>query len=418
MEGTLRQRHTKLDESKLGEDSVDQMIVLAERLREASGGEIDESAIQAVAEATGAPLEYVRLAVKLRTEKEKHGFLATVRSQFFTLEPQTRRFVIAGLTASGCALLIDIEKRIALSTGQPFNRVFSMLALCLAGVGLYNIGISRDTRQAAISGAIFGAGYCLMQSVFGLLLGLRMYSPPELMVVMAIAGAVMGAAIQKIVERNREKLGLKDPVQERQELLRQLHHLREKLHTGEQSLTFVSVDIVGSTRLKQQADPLAVEYTFNEYLHFVERVTTRYGGRVHSTAGDGVISAFDSPSQAFLAAKNIQTEILELNTFRNKIGSPIVLRCGMHTGTVVTPEAGDVTSLNFADVIDIASHLQKVAPPGGIAVSDMTAHHLPGGPDSVGTTRVEAHDTRGVVWSPRTSLTAASLNAPPLPNQA
>src|SRR5579884_327393 len=86
----LTQRLAELNETVLSEDSVDQMLILAERLRAANGGELDESAMQAVSEATGAPLDYVRLAVKLRSERQKKNFLATLRTQFLTLEPHTR----------------------------------------------------------------------------------------------------------------------------------------------------------------------------------------------------------------------------------------------------------------------------------------------------------------------------------------
>src|SRR5262249_37432708 len=168
-----------------------------------------------------------------------------------------------------------------------------------------------------------------------------------------------GLLVFKIVDTYRAKLGLIDPVKERQELLKQLVDIQDKLRSGEQTISFLSVDIVGSTRMKQIADPLSVEFTFTEYHKFVEMIARRYGGRVHSTAGDGMTLAFDSPSQAFGAARTIQTGVIELNTFRNKIGVPIVLRCGVHTGTVMAPDASDVTTINFADVIDISAHLQK-----------------------------------------------------------
>ena len=91
---------------KLGmtDDSVEQMLILAERLRESNGGELDESAILAVAEATGAPVEYVRLAVKLRSEKEKRSFVANLRSQYRTLEPHTRRYVLSGAAAASAPI--------------------------------------------------------------------------------------------------------------------------------------------------------------------------------------------------------------------------------------------------------------------------------------------------------------------------
>jgi len=407
------------------------MLILAERLRAANGGDLDESAMQAVAEATGAPLEYVRLAVKIRSEKREKSLLASLRSQFFTLDPQTRRFVMAGALGSGTALLADIEDKMAQvhqlrfmagEASSHYNQygVFAMLAIFLALAGVAVSALSRDRRTAAISGAIFGGGAYLMRSVFGFLLAVNMNVEPLAVIFIAALGAVVGVVSNRIVSKNRERLGLKDPAADRQDLLRQLHHLREKLHSGQQTLTFVSIDIVGSTKLKQNAlDPLAVEFTFNEYQNFVERVVHEHRGRVHSTAGDGAICAFENPVDAFAAAKHVQAGILEVNTFRNKLGAPIVLRCGIHSGTVVTPEAGDITSVNFNEVIDIASHLEKAAPPGGIAVSEASAMQLPGGLDSVGPVRIRSQETGAAIWVSRNAHAAGMRSSsPPVPNPA
>ncbi|HJP82015.1 MAG TPA: hypothetical protein VJ835_00795, partial [Fimbriimonadaceae bacterium] len=65
------QLHTEPSAPEITDDGVQQMLELAERLRSANGGDLDEAAIQAVAEATSAPLEYVRLALRIRGEKKK-----------------------------------------------------------------------------------------------------------------------------------------------------------------------------------------------------------------------------------------------------------------------------------------------------------------------------------------------------------
>ena len=401
------------------DDGVEQMLILAERLREANGGELDESAILAVAEATGAPVEYVRLAVKLRSEKEKKSFLANLRSQYRTLEPHTRRYVISGAAAASAALLCAADERLAYihsAAAQSSDYgIFTMIGTLCGVVGFYNVFLSRDVKTAAMSGAFLSGGLFLMRSVFEMLFAVPAQVDTAFFLPVTILGALGGMALFHFGNKYRSRLGLKDPAKERQDLLRQLNQLQDKLSSGMQFMTFLSVDVVGSTRMKEAVDPLAVEYTFNEYHEFVGRIAHKYGGKIHNTAGDGLTCAFEHPQHAFAAAKNIQAGIIELNTLRNRIGIPIVLRCGIHVGPVMAPQGGDVTSVNFAHVIDIASHLQKAAPPGGIAVSEAAAVQISGGASAVGTQKVSAMDVNAFVWSLKQPTVATTSQVPPPP---
>jgi class 3 adenylate cyclase/uncharacterized membrane protein (UPF0136 family) len=401
--------------SGLSDDSVRQMLLLAERLREQHGGELDDAAILAVSEATGATPEYVRLAVRLLPDKRKQSIFNRIRSAFLTLEPDVRRHVLTTLIASGCALLDVLSRK---TDGEA---LFGTLLLIMLGVGVWNVGISKDSRIALVSGAFFGGIYFVAESLFLFVANtlLRMAHPAGeapssfLLIPAVLGGALAGLVIQKVVGRMHGSFGIKDPQQERQELLRQLVQLQDKLRSGEQSMTFLSLDIVGSTKMKAQADPLSVEFTFTEYHRFVETVTKKYGGRVHSTAGDGVTCAFQHPQQAFGAARNVQSGIVELNTFRNKIGTPIVLRAGIHTGSVNAPTPEDIKTLNFAHVIDVASHLQHACPPGGIVVSESAVKLLTGGPSSVGSERIETDDVAAYIWSPKQRLVSLDPVLPP-----
>jgi class 3 adenylate cyclase len=381
----------------LSDENVEHMIALAERLKANNGGMLDDSAIAAIAEATGAPTEYVRLAVKVRTEQRKDSALANLRAQYLTLEPDMRKYVLSGVLATACAVMSVAEAWVQ-DRGYHYN-VFGMLALVFLTLGIYIVSLGRSSRAALVAGAIFGGGYFAMNAVFSAIFRLPAQIEAFMLIPFTILGAVVGIALQSFVTKYRPRLGLKDPVKERQELLRQMMDLQTKLKASEQHCTFVSLDVVGSTRMKELADALSVEFTFNEYHQFVERVTFKHSGTIHSTAGDGIICAFDQPYQAFAATKNILTGLFELNTYRNKIGVPIQLRAAIHTGTVMTAQAGDISSVNFAHVIDIAAHLQKAAPPGGIAVSDDVAIYLPGGRDSVGKERVQVGNVPATIWT-------------------
>lgn len=393
-------------------DEVRGVLLLAERLREQRGGELDDESLIAVAEATGTPVEYVRVLAGTQVEHKKKGLLNNLRSAFFTLEPHVRTAVMTALAATFSALF-HVFAMIQAGAGATF---FDSLALICAGLAIWNISLARDRKDAALGGALFGGVLFVTLGLFAYIVQASWSVPSFLLVAFLAGGALGGLFVHRMVRKWRKRLGIEDPLTERQELLRQLVTIQDKLRTGEQSATFVSVDVVGSTQIKAQSDPLSVEFTFNEYHLFLEMVAKRYQGHVHSTAGDGAILAFDQPQQAFAAARNLQTGILELNTFRNKTGTPLVLRVGLHTGTVVAPQAGDLGSVNFAHVIDVAAHLQKVCPAGGIAVSDAAAVYLPGGPASVGVQKVRAADISGTIWLPRHAVRALAESGPsPVP---
>lgn len=131
----------------------------------------------------------------------------------------------------------------------------------------------------------------------------------------------------------------------------------------------LSVDAARSSQMKSQADPLAVEFSFREYQHWIEAICGAFGGRVHSTAGDGAVVAFRDCRNAFQAARRLQTDLARFNREDNRLPVPFRLRIGLHVGQV----AGELDEVVFTEVIDIAAHVQAVAPISGIAATDDVA---------------------------------------------
>lgn len=396
---------------ELREDEIQEMLLLAARLREAHGGELDDAAIQAVSEATGAPTEYVRLALRSVESSHKQKPVSRWRGFFLSFDPDVRRYVTAGWL--GCVAGFLGAMAGVFGDRSSFLGILTLLTMCAT---VWNSSQARDSKVGAIAGVAYAALFFVTEAAFLFLLSLipalripNGHAPFVLLIWVAI-GALVGAGAKRIVSKSLSKVGIKDANAERQDLLRQLVDLQDKLRSGEQNMTFLSIDMVGSTRMKEGAEPLAVEYTFSEYHNYVEAVTKRHGGAVHSTAGDGVICAFEDARQAFKAARNIQSGLIELNTHRNKLKTPIRLRIGMHTGSVIAVNQ-DVQSVNFAHVIDIAAHLQKVCPVGGVAVSAATVMFLPGGKKAVGDDEITAQGVAANVWQPRVALSAGAPSA-------
>jgi hypothetical protein len=232
--------HPESEQSHLTDDGVQQMLLLAERLRESSGGVLDDAAILAVSEATGAPPEYVRLALRMRPLKKRASLTDKIRNDFLTLEPDTRRYVAATAAAVATGSFLALGARF----GDQYQ-IYGLLTVLAITGGLYNVAVSKDTKIAAFSGALLAGLSCVSFAVLAALL--KVSNPPPtaiLLIPLSLAGGLCGLIIHKLVDSYRGKIGLSDPVKERQDLLRQLvdtrslalrgagNHVLERRHRG------------------------------------------------------------------------------------------------------------------------------------------------------------------------------------------
>jgi len=179
---------------------------------------------------------------------------------------------------------------------------------------------------------------------------------------------VLGGIVQRSAAKELN-LALNDPAA----ILAEMVRIQWRLSDRTNQVCVMVVDAAKSSEMKSFADPLAVEYSFREYQQLLEELSKDLHGRVHSTAGDGAVIAFETAVEAFAAAKRIQTDIERFNREDNRLQLPFRLRVGLHMGEVV----GDLDEVEFTEVIDIAAHVQAAAPVGGIAVTEAVAQHLP-----------------------------------------
>ncbi|HWA82449.1 MAG TPA: adenylate/guanylate cyclase domain-containing protein, partial [Fimbriimonadaceae bacterium] len=156
-------------------------------------------------------------------------------------------------------------------------------------------------------------------------------------------------------------------------LLAEMVRIQWKLSNEAATICVMVVDAAKSSEMKADADPLAVEYTFREYQEWIEAISVPRKGRVHSTAGDGAVVAFDTCDSALAAARRIQTDVFQFNKDVNRLAQPFRLRIGLHSGEVV----GDINQVQFTEVIDIAAHIESACPVGGITVTDEVVNRLP-----------------------------------------
>lgn len=397
-------------DGSLSEEEIQQMIVLAGRLREQSGGELDDDAIIAVSEATGAPVDYIRLAMRSVPERmQKRSFLEQVKNSFLAFDPDTRRLVAGGVLGLGAGFAQFWSAALFRGDGG----FFVILMMILLGAGIWNATVSRKLKTAIFAGALLSIATNLTYGLFSLLDGLltpvgAVGPRPEGFIASVLLCSVLGGAGFALFQKYRKQLGFSDPAEDRHALLSQLLEIQTKLRQDEKYVTFISVDLVGSTKIKTENDDLAVEFTLNEYHKFIESVVAKHGGKIHSTAGDGVTCVFDEAPAAIAAGKAMQAGLFEFNAFRNKLKDPVSMRAAIHTGNVLAP-GRESTAVNFAHVIDVAAHLQKIAEPGTLAVSAATAMHV-GGLHTIGTERISAEDIEAAIWRPTMRLNVKDLS--------
>ena len=114
-------------------------------------------------------------------------------------------------------------------------------------------------------------------------------------------------------------------------------------------------DIVGYTALMGNDEKKALEM-LDKNRAIQRPVIEEYNGRWIKELGDGVMSSFNTASDALTAAIKIQEACRATNAFQ--------LRIGIHLGEVVF-ENDDV----FGDGVNIASRIESLGIPGAILIS-------------------------------------------------
>jgi len=182
-----------------------------------------------------------------------------------------------------------------------------------------------------------------------------------------VAAGAMAGAYWVFVERER-KLAAND----RKVLAEEIDRLQGRLHQETQQANYVVFDVVGSTRMKEGADPLAIEYSFTEYHRYVTELVIVNNGVVQSVAGDGVIASFPDADHALRASLAVQERLVDFNRHRNHLPDPFRLRVRIHCGTII----GSASGVTFSHVIDVAAHIEHACPPGKVALSYDTLQAL------------------------------------------
>lgn len=176
-------------------------------------------------------------------------------------------------------------------------------------------------------------------------------------------------------ERRRYKLSAESE-EERAVLLKRYREIEDALKGAEQkTCAFLSLDVVGSTVMKQGERDTSIAATFQAYEELVRRSFEEYGVWKQTWTPDGVMAAFLDVDLAVAAGQKILGSLAQFNTEENQLRTQFKVRGGLNQGKVSIFE--DSALEKIADhSIDVAGHMQKHASEDGLQVADFVYEQL------------------------------------------
>jgi pSer/pThr/pTyr-binding forkhead associated (FHA) protein len=140
--------------------------------------------------------------------------------------------------------------------------------------------------------------------------------------------------------------------------------------------TFLDVDIADSYGLKSsESRPERVFVSFERFRGYVAACVAEHAGRILNSNGDEVMAFFESADGAVRCARGLLSGLPAWNGRENLLERAFRVRIGIHTGRSAVDLASGVA---YSPVLDVAGHLQKSAPIGGVLVSAATHSALAG----------------------------------------
>lgn len=140
-------------------------------------------------------------------------------------------------------------------------------------------------------------------------------------------------------------------------------------------------DLQGFTHLCERLDPEEVVEILDVIYDRLGLEVERYGGHIDKVLGDGLMVLFGAPQaheddglRAILSGLAMQKAMAELQPWlHERLGQALDLRVGIDAGPVVYGRVGPgprAQETVIGDAANVASRLQRLAPPRQVAISD------------------------------------------------
>jgi class 3 adenylate cyclase len=144
-------------------------------------------------------------------------------------------------------------------------------------------------------------------------------------------------------------------------------------------VTVVFADLVGYTTLVERLDPEKAKRLIESCFERLVADIEAFGGRVDKLLGDAIVALFGAPvaheddaERAVRAGLQMQ-ETLARFVEETAAEPPIEMRVGINTGEVLVGAFAGTDYTATGDVVNMASRLQALAPPGRVLIGSATA---------------------------------------------
>jgi class 3 adenylate cyclase len=147
---------------------------------------------------------------------------------------------------------------------------------------------------------------------------------------------------------------------------------------GERRLvSVVFADLVGYTSLSEGRDPEDIRSMLTDYYERCREIIARYGGVTDKFIGDAVMGVFGADAANEDDAERATRTALELVDMVQGLGNEVGMagldaRAGVMSGEASVGSGGNALGLVVGDLVNTASRLQSIAPPGGVFVGETT----------------------------------------------
>src|SRR5687767_5765116 len=137
-------------------------------------------------------------------------------------------------------------------------------------------------------------------------------------------------------------------------------------------VTILFADLVGFTTIAEGRDHEEVRELLSRYFDSARELIERYGGTVEKFIGDAVMAVWGAPTAHEDDAERAVRAALEVVDAVRGLAPGLEARAGVLTGEAAVTIGATNQGMVAGDLVNTASRLQSVAPPGVVLVGEST----------------------------------------------